>query len=192
MYLRCDEWKILQGWELEDLVSVCLGQIIWPLSKHFTKLWHGFLRFSDSLLEKINFFLSCLFQPNRILLEHIIYRQAQPPLGGLKCLISFWAISPFSLTWFARTLGVWLSLYYYLFPFGEARLAPGGSWWNWTWPIDLWHRFTEQSIDWKKCTEIQITVITHKFKRKILIYFTFHFQIWYTRRGSSPVPIRKK
>lgn len=96
MYLRCDEWKILQGWELEDLVSVCLGQIIWPLSKHFTKLWHGFLRFSDSLLEKINFFLSCLFQPNRILLEHIIYRQAQPPLGlkMFNFLLSYFSFQP--------------------------------------------------------------------------------------------------
>ena len=65
--------------------------------KHFIKLWDGFLRFSDSLLEKINFFLSCLFQPNRILLEHIIYRQAQPPLGGLKMfnfLLSSFSFQP--------------------------------------------------------------------------------------------------
>ena len=153
-------------------------------------MWYRFLRFSHSLLEK-KIFLSCLFQPNRILLEHITYRQAQPPLGGLKMLnfiLSYFSFQPGMIC--KSTLGLTVTLL--LFPFGEARLNPGSRWWNWTWPIDLRHQFPEQSIDWKKCTQTQITIVIHKRQRKILICFTFRFQIWYTRRGSSFVPIRKK
>ena len=146
------------------------------------------LLLSDSLLRKKFSWAVCFS-----LIEYHIARTCDLQTGTApsqwsKNASSRLDVSLSSIAWYARTLGVGLSLHYYLFTFDEARLTPGSHWWNRTWPIDLWHRFLEQLIDGKMCACSDHCNHPQTIKENS----HFHFQIWYSRTGSSMMSVRKK